>query len=94
MAKKRKLQVKKMEPHTAVGNLIKPRVDKGQDPVSRREAVAAKARNNPKERFNSLLHHLTYDLIADCLQKTPLSSAVGVDEMTVEQARENLPQGY
>lgn len=45
---------------------------------------------NPKECFNNLLHHLTYELVEECLHKTPKASAVGVDEMTVEQARENL----
>lgn len=55
-----------------------------------RAAIAAKARTNPKECFNNLLHHLTYELIEECLCNIPKSSAAGVDEMTVEQARENL----
>jgi group II intron reverse transcriptase/maturase len=45
---------------------------------------------NPKECFNNLLHHLTYELVEECLSKIPKSSGVGVDGMTVEQARENL----
>jgi len=45
---------------------------------------------NPKEQFNNLLHHLTYDLIAECLNEIPPSSATGVDGMSVKQARENL----
>ncbi len=82
--------MKKSEPHTAAGNPTEHRIKQGQDPVSRRAAIAAKARSHPKEQFNNLLHHLTYDLVEECLAKTPKSSAVGVDEMTVEQARENL----
>jgi hypothetical protein len=49
----------------------------GQDPVSRRAAIAAKARTNPKEQFNNLLHHLTYELVAECLAEIPRSSAAG-----------------
>jgi hypothetical protein len=30
------------------------------NPVSKRAAIAAKARENPKEQSNNLLHHLTY----------------------------------
>lgn len=45
---------------------------------------------NPKEQFNNLLHHLTYELVAECLNEIPQSSAVGVDGMSVKQARENL----
>lgn len=82
--------MKKSEPHTVAGNPDEHRIRREQDPVSRRAAVAAKARSHPKEQFNNLLHHLTYELIEECLAKIPKSSAAGVDGMTVEQARENL----
>jgi group II intron reverse transcriptase/maturase len=52
--------------------------------------IAAKARNEPNVQFNNLLHHLTYELIEECLAKIPKNSAPGVDGMTVEQARQNL----
>ncbi len=65
-------------------------VGQGYDPVSKRAAIAAKARTNPKEQFNNLLHHLTYELVEECLSKIPKSSATGVDEMGVKEARENL----
>lgn len=78
------------EPYTATGNPIGRRADLGRDPASRRAAIAARARMNPKEYFNNLLHHLTYELIEECLSKILKSSGVGVDGMTVEQARENL----
>lgn len=82
--------MKKMEPNTVSGNLIGHSADQRQDPSSRRATIAAKARMNPQECFNNVLHHLTYELVKECLAKIPKSSAVGVDGMTVEQARENL----
>jgi hypothetical protein len=48
------------------------------NPVSKRAAIAAKARKNPKEQFNNLLHHLTYELVEECLHELPLSSAISV----------------
>jgi hypothetical protein len=82
--------MRKSEPHTEAGNPAGPSAGKGHDPVSRRAAIAAKARTNPKEQFNNLLHHLTYELVAECLDEIPRSSAAGVDGMSVKQARENL----
>ena len=78
------------EPYTVTGNLAEPSVSTGRNPVSRRAAVAAKARSHPKEQFNNLLHHLTYELVDECLNKTPRSSAAGIDGMSVEEARKNL----
>lgn len=60
------------------------------NPMLRRALIAARARNKPKEQFNNLLHHLTYELIEECLNKIPKSSAVGIDGVTVEQAKNNL----
>src|SRR5438046_3002703 len=82
--------MRKTEPHTEAGNPVGPRAGERHDPVSRRAAIAAKARKNPKEQFNNLLHHVTYELIAECLSDVPQSSAAGVDGMSVKQARENL----
>lgn len=82
--------MRKSEPHSEAGNPCGRRAGEGYDPVSRRAAIAAKARMNPKEQFNNLLHHLTYELVAECLNEIPQSSAVGVDGMSVKQARENL----
>jgi group II intron reverse transcriptase/maturase len=82
--------MRKTEPHSEAGNPSGPRAGKGNDPVSKRAAIAAKARTNPKEQFNNLLHHLTYELVAECLDDIPKSSAAGVDGMGVEEARENL----
>lgn len=82
--------MRKSEPHSEAGNPCGRRAGEGNHPVSRRAAIAARARANPKEQFNNLLHHLTYDLIAECLNQIPQSSAAGVDGMSVKQARENL----
>ena len=82
--------MRKSEPNSESGNPTGRRAGEGQNPVSRRAAIAAKARKNPKEQFNNLLHHLTNELIAECLNEIPQSSAVGVDGMSVTQARENL----
>lgn len=71
-------------------NLAGARAGEGHDPVSRRAAIAAKVRKNPKEQFNNLLHHLICKLVAECLDEIPKSSAAGVDGMCVKQARENL----
>ncbi|MBK9039013.1 MAG: hypothetical protein IPL83_07620 [Bdellovibrionales bacterium] len=59
--------MKKLEPHSVAGNPGEHSSTKGQDPVSRRSAIAAKARSHPKEQFNNLLHHLTYELVEECL---------------------------
>jgi RNA-directed DNA polymerase len=84
------VQVRTREPHTEVGNSSGRSDERGQDPKPSRARIAARARVNPKEKFTSLLHHLTPELIKECLQKTPLSSATGTDGMTVSQARQNL----
>lgn len=82
--------MKKMEPHAGVGNSAEHSGSRRLDPASKRALIAAKARSNPRERFNSLLHHLTYELVKECLLKISLSSAPGVDGMTAQQARDNL----
>lgn len=82
--------MRESEPHSEAGNPTGPRAGKGHNPVSKRAAIAAKARTNPKEQFNNLLHHLTYELVEECLGEIPRSSAAGVDGMSAKQARDNL----
>jgi len=81
--------VKITEPYTKVGNLVEPRVDLN-DPASRRALIAAKARKEPKAQFSNLMHHLTPELMMECLMKIPKNSAPGPDGITVDQARKNL----
>lgn len=80
----------KTEPHTVVGNSTVYSDGASNDPAVRRARIAAKARSNPKERFNNLMHHLTPQLVKEYLCKIPWSSAPGTDGMTPEQARKNL----
>ena len=80
----------KQEPNTASGNPGGHRNRTGLDPESKRALIAAKARNQPKEKFVNLMHHLTFDLVKECLEKIPRKSAPGVDGMTVETALRNL----
>jgi group II intron reverse transcriptase/maturase len=54
--------------------------------------VAAIARANPTLKFNNLMHHLTPELIRECISNVPNSSAEGVDGMTKEQVETNLSQ--
>ncbi len=82
--------MRKTEPHSAAGNPAGHSAGPSNDPVSKRAAIAVKARKNPREPFNNLLHHLSYELIAECLHEIPPSSAAGVDGMSATQARENL----
>jgi group II intron reverse transcriptase/maturase len=78
------------EPNAVSGNLAEHSVGTGNDPKSKRARIAVKARSNPKEKFNSLIHHLTFDLVREHLEKIPLKSAPGADGMTVKAALENL----
>lgn len=76
------MQVRKQGPHAAVDKASEHSDRVQTDPVSRRAAIAAKARMNQKEQFNNLMHHLTYELVEECLHKIPKTSAVGVDGMS------------
>jgi hypothetical protein len=82
--------VRKLKPDTVTGNLDKHSDGQRSDSEFRRALIATKARSNPKEKFNNLLHHLTPELVGQCLAKTPYKSAPGVDGMTVSQAEKNL----
>jgi len=82
--------VGKSGPHSEAGDAAGRRDGQSNDPVSKRAAIAAKARKNPKEQFNNLLHHLSYELVAECLSEIPQSSAAGVDGMGAKEAKENL----
>ena len=51
------------------------------------ERIATKAQNERKQCFTSLIHHLTPQLLWDCLKTIPKSSGVGIDGMDVETAK-------
>ena len=79
--------MERLDPHTEAANLNEPRVKQENDPASKRARIAAKARINPKEKFNNLMHLVTRELIEERLNKIPGKSATGVDRMTKEQAK-------
>lgn len=90
VARRSKCNMKKLEPYSEMGDSGRHR-EAEQDPQAiRRALIAVKARNNPKEQFNNLMHHLTPELVGSCLAKMPLKSAPGLDGMTVGQAEKNL----
>lgn len=78
------------EPHTVVDSSTAHSDGRREDPAVRRARIAVKARMSPKEQFNNLMHHLTPQLVEECLSKIPQNSAPGTDEMTREQAQKNL----
>lgn len=77
-------------PNTELGNSTRHSTSGDLDPKSKRGLIAARARNNPQEQFNNLIHHLNYQLVEECLMSTAKGSAPGVDGVTVDQARRNL----
>ncbi len=51
------------------------------------EEIAKKAQQEPNARFTSLAHHITRDLIWESLCHIDKKSAPGVDNITVEEAK-------
>ncbi len=90
MKQKGTMQEMTKVPHTEVGNWEQHRMLTNQT-QSKLALIAARARSNPRERFNNLMHHLTPELITECLEKIPLSSAAGVDGLNKTQALKSLP---
>ena len=54
------------------------------------ERIAAKARSEPKLRFTSLAHHITWDRVWKNLCQIPKHSAPGCDGQTVPQVKEDF----
>ncbi len=54
------------------------------------EGIAAKARREPKLVFTSLAHHITRELVRECLEHTPTKSASGTDGIDVKTAKETF----
>jgi group II intron reverse transcriptase/maturase len=54
------------------------------------ERLAARARSHPQEKFLSLAHHISRDLIERSLKKIDKSSAPGIDGLTRDQTLANL----
>jgi len=81
----------KQEPDTVPGNSAELS-DGGRkyDPASKLARLAVIARSKPKEVLSNLMHHLTYDLVKEHLEKISNKSAPGVDGMNKEEALANL----
>lgn len=56
------------------------------------ERIAAKAREDRKLKFTSLMHHVTQELIWESVCHISNKSAPGTDGQTVEEAKESFKQ--
>ena len=54
--------------------------------------IAAKAKTSKKEKFTSIAHHITAELLWESLKKIPKQTSVGVDKRSVNQARKEFPE--
>lgn len=54
------------------------------------EEIAVKAQKEPNLSFTSIAHHVTKELISECLKHIPNKSAVGIDGIDVEEAKGNF----
>ncbi len=52
--------------------------------------IAEIARQNPKERFTALVHHINQETLIECHQAMSGSKASGVDRVTKQAYEENL----
>ena len=54
------------------------------------EQIAVKARKEPSLRFTTLAHHVGRELVLECLNHIPNSSAAGIDGQSVKSVKENF----
>ena len=52
--------------------------------------IAEIAKENPKERFTSLYHHLNKEMLINCHKELSGNKAAGVDEVTKAEYTKNL----
>lgn len=55
-------------------------------------SLTQRARENPKERFTSLMHLLTEDFLGECFKELERGKAPGVDGVTVKEYGANLEE--
>lgn len=82
--------MRERELNTESGEACKHSVTGTLDPTAKRSLIATRAREKPSEAFNNLLHHISPDLVRECLNKTSRTSARGVDGVDVESARKHV----
>ena len=56
------------------------------------ERIAAKARRHPSQRFTSLAHHITAQLLWESLNEIPYNSSAGIDKISVKEAKRTFAQ--
>ena len=55
-------------------------------------SLSVRARENPREKFTSLVHRLTVDFLRECFRELKRKKASGVDGVTVEEYGVNLEE--
>ena len=55
-------------------------------------SLSVRARENPREKFTSLVHRLTVDFLRECFRELKRNKASGVDGVTVEEYGVNLEE--
>lgn len=58
--------------------------------LTKLELITRRARENPKERFTSLYHHLNEDFLLECFKELKRNKAPGIDGETVRGYEEKL----
>ena len=82
--------MERLKPDTVTGNSDKLSVEQRNNSEFVQALIATRARNKPKEKFDNLMHHLTFERVRECLSRISLKSAPGIDGMAVNQALEGL----
>lgn len=54
------------------------------------ERIAAKARSNKRQRFTSLAHHITPQLLGESLSEIPYNTGAGIDRIDIKKAQEKF----
>lgn len=54
------------------------------------ERIAAKARSHLSQRFTSLAHHITAQLLWESLNEIPHNSSTGIDKISVDEAKKTF----
>ena len=54
------------------------------------ERIAAKARSNKRQRFTSLAHHITPQLLSESLSEIPYNTSAGIDRIDIKKALEKF----
>lgn len=62
----------------------------GDSRPTKRSLIAKQARENPKLKFNALMHHFSEKNLEACYQRLDGRKAVGADDVTKEEYGKNL----